>query len=369
MNNDVADFVTSALEASILVSPRDHGLTLEEVLEVGQRAGFKPGELSDAIGRVRPAMRWGEKKMRLEKSGPTSLSADFNHATEPEFRDAEAFEFVRLELRTLAAEVGEAAARLSRDALVERAAARGLARGAVEVAITVTVMDEILEEVDGVIGHRRGRLNWVLPSTQLASRGRRDWTLKRKWLAMAMPLVQDVISRRSDGRPVAANPLDAFEAALADFGCERFRAWWVQKRHELRLLDTSLQPVAVTVLAAALCEAALSFIVPRAQANGLMKSIDLSKPRGWRFVDLVKGAKSSDPSVRAILDERTAQRCLDLNDGRQRIHAGFLIDAAQTGPIPDLKPEQARDALHTTDLLVRKVIDWLDAQKAATATV
>jgi hypothetical protein len=120
--------------------------------------------------------------------------------------------------------------------------------------------------------------------------------------------------------------------------------------------------VAVTVLAAALGEAALSFVVRRAQAAGLMKSIDLSKPRGWRFVDLIKGAKSGDPNVGALLDERSAQRCLDLNDARQRIHAGFLIDTAPAGPIPDLKPEQARDAVQTADLLVRKVVEWLAEQ-------
>jgi hypothetical protein len=133
----------------------------------------------------------------------------------------------------------------------------------------------------------------------------------------------------------------------------------VQRRQELRTLDTSLQPVAVTVLSAALAEAALSFVVPRARAQGLMKVLDLSEPRSWKFVDLIKGAKSSDPNTLAILDERAAQRCLHLNDARQRIHAGFLIDSPQPGPIPDLKPEQARDALQTTDVLVRKILEWL----------
>jgi hypothetical protein len=99
-----------------------------------------------------------------------------------------------------------------------------------------------------------------------------------------------------------------------------------------------------------------------------MKSIDLSKPRGWRFVDLIKGSKSGDPSIRAILDERSAQRCLDLNDARQHIHAGFLIDQVPIGPIPDLKPEQARDAIQTSDLLVRKVLEWLAPNDGGTPT-
>lgn len=369
VNEGVDDFIVSALEASILVSPRDHGLTRDELLEAGQRAGFKVGELSDGVGRAQRVMSWGQSKLRIKKSDPTQLCADFNHPMDPEHRDIAAFDFIRREIRALAAEVGEAGARLSRDVLVERGVARGIKREALEVAITVTTLDDILEENEGVISHRRGRLGWILPSAQFESRRHgRDFSYKRKWLAVALPLVQDVIARRSDGRTTAANPLDAFEGLLADLGHERFRAWWVQKRHELRLLDTSLQPVAITVLAAALAEAALSFVVPRAQAAGLMKSVDLSKPRGWRFVDLIKGAKSGDPNVHAILDERSGQRCLDLNEARQRIHAGFLIDTVQTGPIPDLKPEQARDALQTTDILVRKVIEWLQDERTRTAS-
>jgi hypothetical protein len=48
-----------------------------------------------------------------------------------------------------------------------------------------------------------------------------------------------------------------------------------------------------------------------------------------------------------------------VNESRQRIHAGFLIETVQTGPIPDLKPEEAEDGIHTAELVVRKVVDWL----------
>src|SRR5258708_5300614 len=106
--NDVDDFITSALEASIFILPRDHGLTRDEVVEAGQRAGFKAGELSDGIGRVHPIMRWGQPRLRLEKGNPARLCADFNHVMEPDYRDPASFEFVRRELQALAAEVGEA---------------------------------------------------------------------------------------------------------------------------------------------------------------------------------------------------------------------------------------------------------------------
>jgi hypothetical protein len=60
------------------------------------------------------------------------------------------------------------------------------------------------------------------------------------------------------------------------------------------------------------------------------------------------------------LDDRTAQRGLDLHDARQRIHAGFLIERVPVGPIPDLRPEEARDAVQTADAVVRAVLMWLE---------
>jgi hypothetical protein len=287
------------------------------------------------------------------------LSADFNHEFDGDYRDIKAFEFVRTELLELARELGEAAAKLNRDVLVERGVAKGLDRRQLELAITVTTRDGIFEEKDGMVGHGRGKINWVLPSVQAKSKT--PWKPRSSWLNKVVPIVDDVISRRTDSRQATTNPLDAFENKLSDLGCERFRAWWVQKRHEIKTLDPRLQPVAATVLAAALAEAALAFIVPLAKKQGLMKLLDASKPRTWKFADMVKGARSSAADIQGVLDERTAQRCLDLNDTRQRIHAGFLIDTVASGPIPDLRPEEARDANQTVELLVRKVLDWLES--------
>jgi hypothetical protein len=44
---------------------------------------------------------------------------------------------------------------------------------------------------------------------------------------------------------------------------------------------------------------------------------------------------------------------------RQRIHVGSIIEAVPSCPVPDLRPEQARDAAQTVDILVRRIIDWL----------
>jgi hypothetical protein len=61
-------------------------------------------------------------------------------------------------------------------------------------------------------------------------------------------------------------------------------------------------------LAASLAEGALSFVVPRAKNNGLMTCVDIAKPRQWRFDDLVKGAKSGNPTIDAILQRFSIAR-------------------------------------------------------------
>jgi hypothetical protein len=43
---------------------------------------------------------------------------------------------------------------------------------------------------------------------------------------------------------------------------------------------------------------------------------------------------------------------------RQRIHAGRMISDYPAG-VPDLRPEESREAKATADLVVRRVLDWV----------
>src|SRR5262249_7258782 len=151
-----------------------------------------------------------------EAQGGWGLNADFNFDREPDYRNSNAFEFVRVELQNVSKQVGAASARISRDVLAQRGVAKGIDRLALQIAISVLVLDGTFEEKDGVIAHAPNKENWILPSKQLAMRNGRIEKQQRPPLAKAYPLVKDVIARRSDGRAPAANPLDAFEHALAD---------------------------------------------------------------------------------------------------------------------------------------------------------
>jgi hypothetical protein len=51
---------------------------------------------------------------------------------------------------------------------------------------------------------------------------------------------------------------------------------------------------------------------------------------------------------------------------RQRIHAGRMLPLHPGGP-SDLRPEEARDAKATAEIVVRSVVDWLRAIRAGSA--
>lgn len=358
--SEVVEFIEAALECTIYVVPRDPGLTLDELCEVGKRLGFLPGEISDVLAVAAAPMYFGEAKLK-PKADFAGLQSDFIFPVSPDYRRPEAFELVISEFRKLAREVGGQAARIDRSVLVARGASQGIAANDVEVAITMLIRSNRLYVADdGVLGLVGGAAGYPLPSEQRASaqgigRAVVNQSVIRK---SAFDVVKDVVARRTDGRPSFAEPLDAFLSVLDSLEHARFRIWWMTIVAELRRTDPTMSPLSVCVLCAALVEGALTFVAAYARSLGLglfgSKDFDRS-PSTWKITDLIPGAAGgSDP----ILDDRTRQRALDLTVTRQRIHAGGLLALYPSGNIPDLRPEEARDAKNTTDAVVRRVIDW-----------
>jgi hypothetical protein len=211
------------------------------------------------------------------------------------------FDELNLRLRS----EGEARAEIERSVLVERAVAKRIQRHNIEVAITWLVMAKQLVEKDNMLRFaHRGATVRQLPSATRGIHRHRD---SKPHKARAYPLVKDVIARRVDGRPQHAEPLDAFAEELEKLGYRQFRMWWMQTVSELRQSNPSSTPVAVAVLAAALVEGALTFIVKHARANGQFQSRDYERePRTWKIDDLVASAASGGPS--AILDLQSKAR-------------------------------------------------------------
>jgi hypothetical protein len=354
MNQEIISFLKAALECSVFVAPLEPGLTYDELIEVGKRAGYQQGEIGDAL-RFVTTQYFGAK--RLLPDPGTTASWVFLSREEPDYRDFDAFDFVVGELNTLARAEGAAKALLQRSVMVERAVAKGISRHAVEVAITYQVMANMLTEKDGVLRFPNNQGVRDLPSKQLNTG--HGAQLRRPDRGRAFPIVKDVIERRTDGRPKHVEPLDAFAEELDKLGYKPFRLWWTQTVAELRHTNPIAAPVSASVLAAALVEGALTFVVKHARQGGLgvFQSKDFDRdPRSWKIDDLVSSAATGGGS--AILDLQTKSRAEALIRTRQRIHAGRMLSEFPGGP-PDLRPEEARDARATAEQVVRAILDWL----------
>jgi hypothetical protein len=95
----------------------------------------------------------------------------------------------------------------------------------------------------------------------------------------------------------------------------------------------------------------------RAAGLGVFLSKDFDRdPKSWKIDDLVASAASGSDT--AILDLQTKNRAETLIKTRQRIHAGRMLSEFPAG-VPDIRPEEARDAKATAEQVVRRVIDWL----------
>jgi hypothetical protein len=355
---EIVALIEAAVECSVYIAPTDTGLTIPEVYEVCTQAGFQEGEINDALPRA-DIQRFYGKSRAMPGENTRRDWQWFVNREDPEFRNFDAMDFIVNELNALAKAQGVGRAKLDRQVLVSRGAQAGLPAVDLEAGIVVMVTGgRLTETADGLIGIPPAMATRGPPGAELATAPHR--ATPRPSRARAYPIVEDVIRRRSDGRAPYADPLDAFAEKLGGLGHGRFQSWWVQTVSEMRRADPITAPLSVLVLSAALVEGSLTFIVDpaRKRGRGPFQSTDFEKsPRTWKIDDLV--ASAAKGGAEAVLDNSAQRRAESLLRSRQRIHAGRLI-AETTGPVPDLRPEEARDATATAELVARQVLDWLE---------
>jgi hypothetical protein len=353
--DQVIHHLQAAIEASVYIAPTEPGLTAAELWEVGKRLDYKDGEIGDAMPKV-ATQYFGDANHRLLMGTIYWRQSGFLiFGEEPDHRKPEAFDFVFSELNELVREIGQQNAQLDRKIIVERAAAKSISRHDVEVAITLMVLSEQLNEKDGALRFRSGGQR-PLPS---ASRMPHGPTIQKTARTRVWSHVEDVIARRTDTRPQSAEALPAFAEQLGKLGYGPFRLWWNQTVAELGRTDPNSCPLAALVLAAALLEGALTFTVKHARSLnvGIFGSTDFDRdPRTWRIEDLVAGAVRGGAA--AILDAQSKNRADGLIRTRQRIHAGRMLSEFPSG-VPDLRPEEAREAKAVAEQVVRCILDWL----------
>ena len=355
-DHHVQALVRAALECTVYVAPTDPGLTGEEMTEVAARLGIERGELRAALGQEVGMHGRGD---RLLPNPNRILPWLALRHEDPEYRNFEALDFVHSALHELARKEGYDRARIERGVLVERGCARGLKRHDLEVALTIFAMRNYVAEADGIVHMKPTYKNRMLPTRERDQHRVVDGTRTDEARRVAYAVVKDVVERRTDGRHAHAEPFDAFAEEIGKLGYGQFRVWWQQLVSEVRLGSHLTTPLSVSVASAALVEGALTFVVPHARRLGLgvMGSRTFEDdPRTWKIDDLVKSAASGQGA--AILDAASAARVKGLIRTRQRIHAGGMLSEFPSG-VPDLRPDEAREAVAVAEMVVRRVLDWL----------
>lgn len=340
--NRVSHFINHAIEATLYVTPRDPGLSLAELIEVGKAHDFRQGEIRDAVANWIPDDR---ERFKIEGSPGQLLTL----STSPEDpRKPGTIQFVFDEFRNLAREFGAKDARIERDILIRRCADAGHSEQDAEIAVAVCIASAMVRLLPNGVLEQCNILKYADPKQMRAADSlRRQTTPAATYLAA----VRDVIARREGRLATAREPRDAFEGELDALGAGTLKTWWSQTRDELSRASPLTSPVTVLVLTSALAEGALAIYAKAVQAQD-PAAAPQGSARGWGLSQLVKWARGKP----LALDQRLADRADDLSKHRWRIHIGRYLDDPAEVPLTDMRPEDARAATETLDQLLRALM-------------
>jgi hypothetical protein len=229
MNQEIIALLKAALECSVYVSPRDPGLTYEELTIIGTTARYLEGEINDALPHV------GSRFYSVPRIMPAEQDTSqwvFFFPENPEYKHYAALDFVFDGLNLLLRSEGEARAQIERNVLLVRAVAKGIPRHNIEVAITWLVMGKQLVETDSILrfAHRGAMVRQCQASLEPFTGMRTPSLIRRApilWRRMSSPVASTVA-------PQHPEPLDAFAEQLERLGYRQFRMWWMQTVSELR---------------------------------------------------------------------------------------------------------------------------------------
>lgn len=361
--NQILRTVIDALTATFFISPRDHGLSFAELLELGKSHDFRHGELLDAVnGASEHTLQGGHSRYKLGDNYILDL-VNFHGYSEDDLRSIDCFEYVWKYLHELDRDAGRGKGRVNRGILIQDGCDKALPKDGIETAIGIYLHFDMLKLVDEDI--QNGKLSsWGDgPKSQLAAGDSR--LNRRSGAKKLLSEVRDIILRRTDGRPLSKEPIEAFLEALDSLGLSNLKSWWNAIASDLRRASPDTAPTSVIVLSAALGEAALCAVGQRARCEGdSMKGMDWDKPKTWKFESLIHAAKRGQAP---IFDGTLGARAIRLNELRQRIHAGrFWLPDHRVGRF-DLRPDEAREAQETLDQLLRCLLIWLDAHQSSTS--
>lgn len=180
---------------------------------------------------------------------------------------------------------------------------------------------------------------------------------KHPWIEPVLrlrPIVERTFARRDGQRHPTESPIDRFGHFLNKQGWREFGMWWAMSTQEMRTLGDH-HPIATTVLAGALLEAALVAIAAPAKDAGQWNQSWLNDPpQKWQMHKLIQQAENAGTFSHA--DMLMATKVADF---RNRIHAGQFAPTWR-GPfvMPHTDAHQARIACDNLEHLLERILRW-----------
>lgn len=163
-------FIEHALEASLYLRPDGYGLTEAELATAATECGHRGGILRDARKILEGAqvIVFNGDRLVFGPRHPPSFTNFLFGKHDPERRNFAALDAIIEHLRELAADQGQDDAKDTRERLLLAATRKGASRPVATVAFETLRLADTLVEGDGFWQVAGRKLNWPLPSEQVA---------------------------------------------------------------------------------------------------------------------------------------------------------------------------------------------------------
>jgi hypothetical protein len=346
VNEEAERCFRQTLVAALLVKPLDPGLTLKEMEEVVTQSGFSVPVARDVLpGLFRARNVLPDRMVSLKQEDLWNVFRHFDNDYPEELFPLEA-------VRELARAFDE----LDRDMSKPKAKSLAILEAkcanqsgeAVQRALGFMLALKTVKAVDGGFIRQGDFEGEIRPQ---ATEGKHPWI---KPVLQLKSIVELVLARRDGVGHTTESPVDRFGRFLKKQGWLEFARWWAMSTQEMRTLGEH-HPIASTVLAGALLEAALVAIAAPAKEAGQWNQGWLNDPpQKWQMHKLIQQAESA-----GTFNSSDMHMATTVAEFRNRIHAG-QFSPTWRGPfvMPHTDAHQARITHDNLEHLLERILRW-----------
>jgi hypothetical protein len=334
------------LVAALLVRPLDPGLTLLEMEAVLTQSGFSVPVTRDVLpGLFRERKVLPNRMVSLKAEDLWNVFRHFDNDYPRELFPIDAVRELARAFDELDKDMSKPKAKSL--AMLE-AKCSGQAGDVVRLALGHMLALGAVSAVDGGFVRERDFEEEIYPQ---ATEGKHPWITP---VIRLKSIVELVLARREGLGHVSESPIDRFGRFLKKQGWREFATWWAMSTQEMRTLGEH-HPIATTVLAGALLEAALVAIAATAKDAGQWNQGWLNDPpQKWQMHKLIQQAESA-----GTFSNSDMLMAIAVAEFRNRIHAG-QFSSNWRGPfvMPHTDAHQARIARDNLEHLLERILRW-----------